>query len=372
MSDINSSDLDFKVLLVAPNWLGDVVMFSSLIEFLHRNRQLPDGSKLVLGMAVRPSWKPLFENDIRLDFLISVLRPGRHAGILGGPRLGLEMRKFSPNAVILGPPSLRSGLAAFFSGANLRIGYEGDGRSALLTHSVENTVRGESHHSLELTHLGEMFFQALGWDEFADRDKNILPTLPACEEIKPSSTNSTSPIWIFAPGATYGSAKSWPLKPAVDFVRQVIDQRKVRLVVVGDEAASKYAAQLASNLSVEREEAIEGPPGLVDLTGKTDLNQVTALLKSCQVFVGNDSGLMHLSASLGVPTVGIFGSSNPDWTSPQGLRTKVVAAEGFDCRPCYLKVCNQKQFCLETIDSDQIMAAVDELLTSGDNTLQSK
>jgi heptosyltransferase-2 len=173
-------------------------------------------------------------------------------------------------------------------------------------------------------------------------------------------------VWLFAPGATYGSAKSWPLDRAVEFAAEAIEQRKIRLVVVGDSAASDFARKLAKALSISPENELPGQAGLVDLTGKTDLPQVVSLMKSCEVFVGIDSGLMHLAAALGVATVGIFGSSNPRWTSPRGAKTKVVTAEGFDCRPCYLKTCNQKEFCLDTVGADRIFSAIDELLIPGE------
>ncbi len=366
MTDPRFSGLEFRVVLVAPNWLGDVVMFSALIEFLHQARKLPEKRNLVFGLAVRPAWAPLFQDDPRLDFLLPVLRPGRHAGLLGGPRLGMDIRTHSPDAVILGPPSFRAGLAAFCSGAKLRIGYAGDGRKALLTHGTKVPARGEQHHSQELVQLGKDLLRVLGCDAAENQVGDVLPTLPGCRKFAPVCTNSPSPLWIFAPGATYGSAKSWPLGRAVDFAAEAIDQRKVRLVVVGDAEASEYAGELALALSKTPESDLPGKAGLVDLTGKTDLQQVAALLKSCEVFVGNDSGLMHLAGALGVATVGIFGSSNPRWTSPLGPRTRVVAADGFDCRPCYLKTCNQKEFCLDTLEAEQIMAAVDELLIVGE------
>ncbi len=366
MTDPLSSRLDFRVLLVAPNWLGDVVMFSALVEFLHRQRVLPDGSHLVLGLAVRPSWAALFQDDPRLDFLLPVQKPGRHAGLLGGWRLGMDLRAQAPDAVLLGPPSLRAGIAAFCSGANFRIGYAGDGRGSLLTHGLRILPRGERHHSEELVQLGEALFQALGWDEKAKLPDEVLPNLPGCFGFLPEFSSSESPVWLFAPGATYGSAKSWPLDRALEFASEAIHQRKVRLVVVGDTAASDYAQKLAMALAMAPEKDVSGSAGLVDMTGKTDLPQVVSLMKSCQVFIGIDSGLMHLAGALGVPTVGIFGSSNPNWTSPRGVRTRVVTADGFECRPCYLKTCNQKDFCLDTIGPDRIFSAVDALLVPGE------
>ncbi len=355
--------MEFRVLLVAPNWLGDAVMFSALIEYLHQNRILPDGTNLSLSLAVRPAWLPLFANDLRLTSTFSVYRPGRHGGILGGPRLGLDFRALSPHAVVLGPPSLRAGVAAFFSGANLRIGYSSDRRSSLLTHSLKSLPRGEKHHSQELVQLGRTLFKCLGWDELYKKDAVVEPSLPGCDKLRTACSHASTPIWVFAPGATYGSAKSWPENKAIEFIRLAVFERKVRLVIVGDAAASVYARQVADALSLKPESKISGPHGLVDLTGQTNLSEVAALLKSCEVFVGNDSGLMHLAAALQVATIGIFGSSNPDWTNPRGRFSKALVAKGFDCRPCYLKTCNNDKFCLDTIDSHEVMAAVDELIT---------
>ena len=367
MTDQNPSAFEFRILLVAPNWLGDAVMFSALIEFLHQRRILPDGTQLTLGLAVRPAWAPLFKDDPRLSFLVPVLKPGRHSGLLGGFRLGADFRALNLDAVVLGPPSLRFGLAAFFSGANLRIGYSGDGRGMLLTHGAKILQRGHRHHSDELVQLGKNLFQALGWGEHDFNQADVAATLPGCLEIQPTASSSEAPLWVFAPGATYGSAKSWPLDRAVEFARQAIEERKIRLVVVGDASAANYASELIKALSRQGESQLNGSAGIVDLTGQTDLTQVTGVIKSCEVFVGNDSGLMHLSGALGIPTLGIFGSSNPHWTSPQGSRTAFVVASGFECHPCYLKTCNQKEFCLDTIDSGQIMAAVDKLLDGQGN-----
>jgi heptosyltransferase-2 len=101
---------------------------------------------------------------------------------------------------------------------------------------------------------------------------------------------------------------------------------------------------------------------LLDLTGRTDLARAVAVLKASAAFIGNDSGLMHLAAALGRPTIGVFGSSNPDWTAPRGPKTRAVVPEGFSCRPCYRKTCNQPEFCLDTVTGEHVFAAVSELV----------
>lgn len=361
MTDKRQPGSQVKVQLLAPNWLGDAVMFSALIGFLHAHRTLTGGRTLQLNLALREAWAPLFENDPRLHNLFMVQRNERHAGVLGGLKLGCDFRDQNPDAILLGPPSFRAGMAAWRSGAPIRIGFKGDGRSPLLTHAVAASVRGTFHHSAELVGLGGILLKALGDHDHQAEQPQAHPSLPGCQAILPAVAQSATPIWVLAPGATYGSAKSWPLNRALEFVREVINQRAVRVVLLGDSGASDFAAGLAGGLDLALNQDLEGGPGLVDLTGRTDLKRVVAILKSCQVFVGNDSGLMHLAAALGVPTVGIFGSSNPDWTSPQGPHTQVVNAHGFECRPCYLKNCNQKEFCLETVAATSVLRAIDAL-----------
>ena len=355
---------EVKVLLLAPNWLGDAVMFSALVEFLHQNRVLPDGRKTEIQLAVRSAWAPVFAEDPRLSQVFIVQRDGRHSGLMGGLKLGQDFRQLNPHAIILGPPSLRAGIAGWRSGAAMRVGYGGDGRNILLTHSLATPTRGIFHHSVELVKLGELFLQGLWSPNHHHENAEFYPTLPGCDSIAAALLKPTTPLWVLAPGATYGSAKSWPLSRSMDFVKTAIQKHGKRVVLLGDSAASAFAKGLAEGLDLSLEQKLDGKPGLVDFTGRTDLQKVVSILKSCQVFVGNDSGLMHLAAALEVPTVGVFGSSNPQWTSPMGPRTQVVHPEGFDCRPCYRKSCNQKEFCLDTITAESVMHAVDLLISS--------
>lgn len=355
-----------RVLLMAPNWLGDTIMFAPLIDYLHHHRDLPDGRRLVLELGVRPAWAPLFTEDPRLAGWLPVDRHGRHGGVLGSWRLAQDMRARNPDAVLLGPPSLRFGLAAFFSGTRQRIGYRSDRRGRLLTRGLTVPPRGSRHHGRELLELGPTLLTALGFEASLPDEKKPVVSLPGCAEIPAHPAVSGPPYWVLAPGATFGSAKSWPLERATELARLVLADGQVRLVLLGDAAASGFTRALAAGLGLTPDPDLDGQAPLVDLTGRTDLRQVVSILKGCRLFVGNDSGLMHLAGALQRPTVGIFGSSNPHWTQPLGERTRVVIPEGFACRPCYLKTCNQPRFCLETVRAEEVLAAGRSLLEGKD------
>ena len=164
---IDSSDRrqPYRLLVLAPNWLGDVVMTTPLLSFLQANiGTVADavGRPVTLCLGIRGAWADLFRDDKRIDELVVLERGGRQGGFGGAIRLARSLRQGHFDAVILGPPSLRTGLAARFSGIPCRVGYRSDGRSILLNHGVSPRRRGSIHYSRELIHLGRVWLKSLG------------------------------------------------------------------------------------------------------------------------------------------------------------------------------------------------------------------
>jgi heptosyltransferase-2 len=343
-----------------------------LLSFIHANRQAvleTGGRPLVVCLGIRPAWADLFRDDSRVDELMILERGGRYGGPLGTMRLAGMLKQGNFDAILLCPPSLRTGMAAWLSGISTRVGYRSDGRSLLLTHGIRPQKRGSLHYSREMVHLGAVWLKSLGLPDAIIQDEDGTSSLPGCDSLTAAVQGPGAPLWAVAPGTTYGEAKTWPVARLADFVQLVRDRTGARIVFLGDAAASGFTARLKDVLSSEWSDDLEQGASLTDLTGKTDLMAAVRVLKASQVFVGNDSGLMHLAAALGLPTVGIFGSSNPDWTAPLGTRTQAVYPEGFDCRPCYRKTCNQKLFCLETVSGESVLGAAVKL--SGDGQTMS-
>jgi len=339
-------------------------MFTSLLSVLDDSR--PDvlaatGRPLVLSLGIRRAWAELFGDDPRVDELFIVERKGRHAGVGGIVKLGADLKAGDFDAVIIGPPSLRAGLAARLGGIPSRVGYRADGRSLLLTTGMTPARRGQQHYAREMVALGEAWLSSAGVDPARMAGATPDPSLPGCAAMKAAAGNHDRPWWVLAPGTTYGEAKTWPPEKARAFLRLATREQGVRLVLLGDAAARGFSAKLRDDFEGNWGEDLDGSTDVVDLTGRTDLKAAVGVLKAAQAFIGNDSGLMHVAAALGLPTVGIFGSSNPDWTSPVGPRTGAVVPEGFSCRPCYRKTCNQPVFCLETIEAAAVLATVRQL-----------
>lgn len=365
MNNPAGSRSPLRLLVLAPNWLGDVVMHTPLLTLLdeHRDRvALAAGRPVSIHLGVRRAWSDLFRDDPRVDELLIVERDRGHRGVMGTFRVADLLRQGGYDAILLGPPSLRTGLAAWMARIPCRVGYRSDGRTPFLTEGLSPLTRGSLHYSREMIALGQAWLKSLGVEIIETPDNGIPTALPGCDSLPSADLGSGLPVWSVAPGTTYGEAKTWPADRMGDFLELAIGQAGVRIVLLGDEGARGFTHKLRERFKDIWGEDPHGGAAITDLTGKTDLLTAAGILKSSRAFIGNDSGLMHLAAALGRPTVGVFGSSNPDWTSPLGRHARAIVPVGFSCRPCYLKTCNQSEFCLDTVAGETVLTAVLDLV----------
>ena len=352
-----------RVLVVLPNWLGDLVMATPLLDLLDR-AGVGAVRPLEVQAVVRRRWAPLLARDPRLRRLIPYERTGRHAGWRGVLKLAAVWRQEAPDAVLLCPPSLRVGLIASLARIPRRIGYAAGGRSPLLTLALPQTQpRGRLHYSEEMRRLGLALLETLGLPR--PTELSGLPTLPGLDTLAPTPLALEPPLWMLAPGATFGPAKTWPASRAAEFLTLAVREGGVRVVVVGDTATAAFVGTLrglTGDLGWRQD--LAGPAGVIDLVGGTTLVDLAALMKATTAFLGNDSGLMHMAAALGVPTLGLFGSSSAAWTAPRGLRARALTASGYTCQPCFRKTCNREVFCLDTLSGLEVYGAMLGLVTA--------
>jgi ADP-heptose:LPS heptosyltransferase len=98
-----------------------------------------------------------------------------------------------------------------------------------------------------------------------------------------------------------------------------------------------------------------------NLAGKTSLQELMTGLTECHVLLTNDTGTMHLADFLGVPLVGIFGSTEPQLTGPRGPRSRVLRQQ-VECSPCYLRECPIDFRCMKAITPEAAVSALLSLL----------
>jgi heptosyltransferase II len=95
----------------------------------------------------------------------------------------------------------------------------------------------------------------------------------------------------------------------------------------------------------------------LDLTGKTPIAELPAMLSRCTVFLGNDSGAMHVAAAVGLPVVAVFGPTDAEGTRPVTPRSTIVQEKPY-CSPCFLRRCPTDHRCMTAIPPERVSAGV--------------
>ena len=168
------------------------------------------------------------------------------------------------------------------------------------------------------------------------------------------------PLIALHPGGEgFRGMKRWPLSRFLALARVLRRRYGATIIVLGGKDERDLALRL-----------VEGVPGARSFAGQLNLGQTLALLERCMLFVGNDSAPMHMAAALGIPTVGIFGPTNPTNFRPRGARVRVVRTD-LACSPCFYFVGSQPVWggsrcrvpsCLHALSTQAVLRAVEDLL----------
>ncbi len=306
-----------SLLVRLPNWLGDALMARPMLHAL----RTASPSREVVAIGPKPL-TALLEAEGLWD---RALDPGTPSW----PRC---------DVAVLAPPSFSSAWRAFRSGTPRRIGFRGDARDLLLTDALPRVRRGDLHLSREYLALADR----------AGAPEVPLPGLPVGEA---SGEASDAPFAVLAPGAIYGPAKRWPVSRFAETGRGLAE-RGLALRVCGSAADVELCRRVA-----------EAIPSALMLAGTTSLAQQASICARAALVVSNDSGLAHLAAAVGTPTLVVFGSTSSAWTAPLGPRVRVVQRAPV-CAPCFQRTCSIGTLCLERVEVKHVLDSADELLAA--------
>ena len=157
------------------------------------------------------------------------------------------------------------------------------------------------------------------------------------------------------PGAEYGPAKRWPVERFAEAANKLYRKISCEFLIFGGSGDVPLADQLLALLPTP------GSKGhVVSLAGKTNLRDLMAGLKLCDVLLTNDTGPMHLAAALGTPVVVPFGSTSPELTGPglPGVPYHQLLKSDVPCSPCFLRECPIDFRCMKGITVERVTAAV--------------
>jgi heptosyltransferase-2 len=328
-----------KILIRGTNWIGDAILTFSALSSIRNT--YPAARIFIL---VKPWVVDIFRLCPLVDEIIIYQSPGIHEGILGKLRLAKELKSQGFDMVILLQNAIEAAIIARLSGIPVRAGYNTDVRGGLLSHPVARTEAIKKAHQssyyLELVQdLGCIDPDEGPFLKLAEDDKNVAARL-----LQEHGINNDHLLIGMAPGATYGPAKKWFPERFGALAEKLRGEFGATTILFGSAGDSE------TTLKVQR--CSKYP--LLDLAGKTDLR--TAL------FISNDSGLMHVAGALDIPTIAIFGSTNPVTTAPIGKRNTIIYNET-DCSPCLRETCPTDFRCMESISTRTVFDLAKDILT---------
>lgn len=321
------------MLVVAPSWVGDLVMAQPLLAAVRRAR--PDAGIDVLAPAgLLPLVRRLPEVA---EALASPFRHGR-LDLAGRWRLGRELSRRGYGQAFVLPNSFKSALLPWFAGIPRRTGFTGEFR-----HGVINDRR--TFDASRVPRLVDRYLLLADASDTTDPRPRLRHDPAATAAVVARlGLSPDRPVACLCPGAEYGPAKRWPARHFAALADRLIGAG-FTVWLLGSEKDRPVTGAIAA--------AMTGP--VADLAGRTDLGEAADLLAAAAVVVCNDSGLMHVAAALDRPLVALFGSSSPDYTPPLSPRAR-VARHPVPCSPCFRRECPLGHLdCLERLEPGPVL-----------------
>lgn len=310
--------------------------------------RFPDAEIVIVA---RPYVADIYRDQRICSELIVYDPGGVHAGISGRERLAAQLRERKFDAALLLQNAFDAAWLAWRAGIPERIGYARDGRSLLLTKAIAVPKPGQIPPHEKFYYL-ELLRRA-GWAD-AIAEESFIP-LQVPEEKRRSAERFLGERGVrqgvlrvaLGAAASYGSAKCWPPSRFAELANRLHEQRDLDILLFGTAAE----AGVSKAISAEMRKAP------IDLTGETLLADLPALLAQCHLFIGNDSGAMHVAAGVGLPVVAVFGPTDPLGTAPVTPRSTIVQEKPY-CSPCFLRRCPTDHRCMTKVSADRVEAAV--------------
>jgi heptosyltransferase-2 len=328
-----------NIIIRMPNWLGDLVMATPVIADVRH--KWPDAT---ITAMCQSNVAPLLKNNPHLDEIYSFRKPSGWIHRIHHREIVDELKKGEYDLGILLTNSFSSALWFWRGKVRNRLGYAANLRQSLLNKAVRFPHALESQH---LIRTYKMLLSPLGIPVSETEPQLYLSQ----EEIKTAHEllrllgvhPEKQTIVGINPGAAYGSAKCWLPDRFKEVTRRLVANPNTVVIYFGDQAGTPLVNDICQDM----------PERVINLAGKTNLRELMALIKTCSVFLTNDSGPMHIAAALKTPLVALFGSTSDTKTGPSYGISHVIHKH-VECSPCYKRVCPIDFKCMKRIGVDEV------------------
>jgi len=351
-----------RILLVRLRQIGDVVFTTPAIYALRR--RFPDAH---LTYVVEPTAAPVVSHNPHLDEIVIAPRTRGFKGVLEDLALGRRLRQSRYDLAIDFHGGPRASLLTWLSGAPTRIGYQVIGRSWMYTHQIERPRRLRPRHSVENQ-----------WDLLAPLDISrsdraacpvempVDPRAAASVDTRLAAAGVTPADRLVVVHVSAGNPfRRWPHDHFVTLVAALaLDPPGARVVVTAGPSEGDAARHVIASARASLGESA----ARVLSCGEFSLAEVRALVDRAALFIGGDSGPLHVAATSAVPIVALYGPTLPIRSAPwrdERWTTVAVDAGELPCRPCDQRRCAPGDFrCLTSIAPAAVFDAAKQALSA--------
>jgi heptosyltransferase-2 len=341
-----------RVLVMAPNWLGDAVMALPAVADVKRHFR---DARLIV--AARTAVAPMYSLVPGVDEVIALQWRGGATRRRARQQDVGRLRAAGAEVAVLFPNSFAAAWMVKDVGIGERWGYASDWRGPLLTRRVRRPRRSMHQAAYYQTLVRELGIANGPLDPQVEVPAAVVDAARAL--LVARGWNGSARLVAIAPGAAYGTAKRWLPRHFARLIATLAREQQATCVLVGsggDAETTQWIARAAGS----------GTAPVIDLAGATSLEMLAGVLSLASACVSNDSGAMHLAGAVGVPLAALFGPTREYETAPltrQGGRLEVLINPVW-CRPCMLRECPLDHRCMRGLSPERVADAAARLMSA--------
>ncbi len=318
-----------KVLICSVNWLGDCIMTMPAIQIFKLEN--PDAG---IDILAKEKLKDIWSMHKAIDNVISYNEKTTW-------QIAKQLKNKYDQVFIL-PNSFRAALIPFLARIPKRTAVSGQLRDPLINDKVKlSALATNGHQSLEYMEIfGNSHYDELPMPEIKVNKQSGIDLLKSHDK----ETIDEKKILAILPGAAYGPSKMWPAEYFIRVAENLIQEELVnKVIVLGTDSEFEICEEVQKNISKS-----------INLAGKTNFDQLTAILALSIITIANDSGGMHLATACGTKVIGIFGITDPYKTGPVGSKSKFIANDDFIHSRDIPRISEEATRCLESIKPETV------------------
>ena len=322
-----------KFLIIAPSWIGDLIISQSLLKYL--KKEYPNCQ---IDMIVRPELTNLVKMMPEVKNIYPLDIKHKEFGLIKRHILAKEIKKHLYSTSIILPNSFKSAIIPWLANIPIRIGYNRELRLFLLNKKYSLIKHKDSMVNRYLKLADGSYSDVIRPSLLINGDSSKLIS-------RKYLINNSKKNIVLCPEAEYGSAKRWPINKWMQLAN-FYKEKDYNVYFLG------------KNKSLETKyQNILKKDSIISLLGKTSLEEAAYILSIVDLVVTNDSGLMHIAASVNTNLISIFGSSSPFYTPPlMKDQFGEVIYKALTCSPCFKRECPLQHLnCLNNISSEEIL-----------------